>query len=118
LYEIVFYRDRNGKEPALEFIEALRNAGGKQARVHLNKVQKYIQVLSEYGTWAGMPYVKHIGSGLWELRPADSRFFFVGKASGGYVLLHGFFKKTKRTPAREIEQARREYSDYLKRSDC
>lgn len=35
--------------------------------------------------------------------------------NGGYVLLHHFMKKTQKTPAREIEQAKRELADLMER---
>ena len=40
---------------------------------------------------------------------------FVGWANGSYVLLHQFMKKTQKTPAREIEKAKRELADLIER---
>ena len=40
---------------------------------------------------------------------------FVGWANGCYVLLHQFMKKTQKTPAREIEKAKRELADLKER---
>ncbi|MGI6607181.1 MAG: type II toxin-antitoxin system RelE/ParE family toxin [Peptococcia bacterium] len=34
-----------------------------------------------------------------------------------WILLHHFLKKTKKTPRREIEQAKRNLTDYLERSE-
>lgn len=33
----------------------------------------------------------------------------------GYVLLHGFTKKTQKTPKKEIDKADSEYKDYIRR---
>jgi phage-related protein len=54
---------------------------------------------------------------IWELRPLRDRILFAGIVDGSFVLLHGYRKQTQKTPAREIEQAKRELSDYLERSE-
>ena len=59
--------------------------------------------------------MKHIGGEIWELRPVSDRVFFVGWTDGGFVLLHQFAKKTRKTPAREIAQAKRELADLKER---
>lgn len=89
----------------------------KDSRIKLNKINDYIQVLSQYGTRAGEPYIKHLDGEIWELRPLRDRILFAGCAKGKYVLLHVFTKKTQKTPKREIERAKRELQDYIKRSD-
>lgn len=76
----------------------------------------YIRVLQEYGTRAGEPYVKHIEEDIWELRPLDDRIFFFYFRENTFVLLHHFLKKTKKTPRREIEQAKRNLADHVERS--
>lgn len=88
----------------------------KDSRIKLNKIRDYIKVLSEYGTRAGEPYVKHLDGDIWELRPLRDRILFVAWMNGSFVLLHHFMKKTQKTPAREIEKAKREYADMLERS--
>lgn len=44
------------------------------------------------------------------------RIFFIGWANGSYILLHQFIKKTQKTPAREIEKAKKELADIIERS--
>ena len=87
----------------------------KDSRIKLNKIREYIKILSEYGTQAGEPYMKHLDRAIWELRPLRDRILFIGSANGGYVLLHSFMKKTQKTPAREIEKAKRELADMIER---
>lgn len=116
MHEIHFYRDRNGAEPVLDYIRELQQKGDKDSRIKLNKIQDYIQILSEYGTQAGTPYVKHIAGEIWELRPLRDRILFVAWINGGYVLLHHFVKKTQRTPVREIEKAQKALADLIGRS--
>lgn len=115
MHKINFYRDKNGKEPVAEYITELANKKDKDSRIKLNKIRDYIKVLSEYGTQAGEPYVKHLDGDIWELRPLRDRILFVGWTNGSFVLLHQFMKKTQKTPAREIEKAKRELADLIER---
>ncbi len=116
MHKIYFYRDKNGKEPVAEYIAELAQKKDKDSRIKLNKIRDYIKVLSEYGTQAGEPYIKHLDGEIWELRPLRDRILFVGWIQGSYVLLHQFVKKTQKTPAREIERARRELADLIERN--
>ena len=78
LHKINFYRDKNGNEPVAEYIIELATRKDKDSRIKLNKIRDYIKVLSEYGTQAGEPYIKHLDGDIWELRPLRDRIFFVG----------------------------------------
>jgi phage-related protein len=117
MYRIVFYRDRNGKEPVYEYLRELSTRSDKDSRIKANKLNDYIQALSEYGTSIGMPYVKHLDAEIWERRPLRDRVLFAAWVDGTFVLLHHFMKKTQKTPMREIEQAKRELADFIKRSE-
>jgi phage-related protein len=115
LYEIVFYKDKNDKQPVLEYIESLARNVGKDGRIKFNKIQEYLQVLREYGTQAGEPYIKHLDGEIWELRPIRDRIFFAAYSENRFILLHHFMKKTQKTPTREIKQAKRELDDIKER---
>lgn len=56
-----------------------------------------------------MPLVKNMGTGLWEIRSTIpngiARVIFVMK-DGNMVLLHGFIKKTQKTPLQDIDLAK------------
>ena len=64
-----------------------------------------------------MPEVitKRIDEDIWELRPGNNRVLYFFCRENTFVLLHHFRKKTKKTPRREIEKAKRERDDYLRR---
>ena len=115
MYKIHFYRDKKGNEPVAEYIAELVERKDKESRIKRSKIRDYIKVLSEYGTRAGFPYMKHIEGEIWELRPLRDRIFFVAWHNGDYVLLHHFMKKTQKTPTREIEKAKRELADLVER---
>ena len=115
MHEIHFYRDRNGKEPVLEYLRELSRKKDKDSRIKANKINDYIEVLIQYGTQAGEPYIKHLDGDIWELRPLRDRILFVAWVNGSFVLLHHFMKQTQKTPAREIDKAKRELADLIER---
>lgn len=116
MHEIIFYKDSKGKEPVYEYIIELQKNKSKDSRIKLNKINDYIQALSEYGTQLSENYVKHIDGDIWELRPIRDRILFAGWVNGSFVLLHQFVKKTQKTPKREIEKAKQELADFIERS--
>ena len=115
MHPIHFYKDRHGRSPIKQYLAELSAKDDKDSRIKFRKYNDYIQALSEYGTQLGEPYIKHIDGEIWELRPVSDRAFFVGWTDGGFVLLHHFAKKTRKTPAREIAQAKRELADLKER---
>lgn len=56
-----------------------------------------------------MPLVRSLGSGLWEVRSNLSnriaRVIFTTK-EGHMILMHGFIKKSQKTPKDDLELAR------------
>lgn len=117
MYTIEFYKDKDGNEPVKEYISSLAGKNDKDSRVNLNKIRDYIKTLSEYGTRAGEPYVKHIEGEIWELRPLRNRILFFGYDGNKIILLSYFIKKTQKTPQREIDKAKRLMKDHKERSD-
>lgn len=115
MYKIYFYRDKDGHEPVTEYIAELQSKKDKNSRIKAAKINDYIEALSQFGTFVGEPYVKHLDGPIWELRPIRDRILFAAWVNGSFVLLHSFMKKTQKTPAREIEQAKRELADLMER---
>lgn len=115
MHKIYFYRDKDGNEPVLDYLRELAGKRDKDSRIKANKIRDYVKVLSQYGTQVGEPYIKHLDGEIWELRPIRDRILFAAWHNGSYVLLHSFMKKTQKTPAKEIEQAKRELADLIER---
>lgn len=86
---------------------------------HHAKAIHEIEVLADFGRELREPYVKHIDGELWELRikfASDiSRIFYFTWNSETIVLLHGFIKKTQKTPPAEIKTAQKRLKDYKSR---
>lgn len=109
---IVFYTTADGEEPVREWLESLDQK--TQTRFEWS-----IEQLRVRNVQAGEPLVKHLDGKLWELRRASSGdiyrllyFFFTGRQ---IVFVHGFQKKTSKTPRREIEIAEKRMKDYIQR---
>lgn len=117
MYQIYFYKDRNGKEPVKEYLAELGAKQDKNSRINYNKIRDYIKTLSEYGTRAGEPYIKHLDGDIWELRPLRNRILFFGYDGEKFILLSHFIKKTQKTPQREIDKAKRLMDDYTERGN-
>ncbi len=105
---VIFYRSANGVEPVREWLQELR----KEDRRIIGEDIKTAQ----FGWPLGMPLIRKMDKGLWEVRSniTDSiarTFFTVEK--GTMVLLHGFIKKSKETPPRELQVARRRLRNLL-----
>jgi len=117
MYEVEFYRDKNGNSEIVAYLDELKKKGetNKSERVNRDKILAYMMVLMQYGTRAGQPIVKHIDGDIWELRPLANRIFFFYWKNNKFVLLHHFIKKTKKTPPLEIEAARAKLRDFIER---
>lgn len=83
-----------------------------------------IELLEKHGSGLREPYVKPLkgkeNKGLYELRIKFAsdivRVFYFTYYNNKYVLLHGFIKKSMKTPENEIERARKYMEDYMRRN--
>jgi len=116
-WNIDFYQKENGEIPAYDFLQSL------PAKLQA-KAFSEIELLEQCGTMLKEPYVKPIVGkkyqGLWEIRirfaSENARIFYFMFFGNTFVLLHGFKKKTMRTPLRELERALQYKADYERRS--
>ena len=113
MWNIIFYEKEDGTTPVQEFL-------GKLPVKHQAKALRDIDVLEKYGTSLTEPHVKHIKGKLWELRIKSasdiSRIFYFVPVGKSIILLHGFVKKTQKTPNSEIETANNYSEDYQRRN--
>jgi phage-related protein len=97
-WKLEYYLDTRGHNPVEAFIESLTLDERAALRAR-------ISFLGEIGNRAREPLSKSLGGGLFELRAKASRIFYCFKPGGRIVLLHGFMKKSQKTPRRELELA-------------
>jgi phage-related protein len=79
---------------------------------------KYLHLtdlMLEFGANLGMPHTRSMSDGLFELRVKGqegiARIFYCTLAGKRIVMLHGFIKKSQKTPPKEIRIARRRMSE-------
>lgn len=105
---VVFYRTQAGAEVVLDWLRSLDEADRRAIGLDLMRVQFRWPI--------GMPLCRPLGDGLWEVRCSLSRnriarllFCFT---QGRLVALHGFIKKSQKTPASELEIARKRQGEF------
>ena len=103
---VVFYRSSAGNEPVREWLKGLSFADKKAIGEDIKAV--------EIAWPIGLPLVRKLDSDLWEVRSQlagrISRVFFT-VWERYMVLLHGFIKKSQKTPPAELELARKRRND-------
>ena len=111
--DIIFYEKEDGTIPVQEFLDKLPVK-------HHAKAIRDIDLLEKYGTNLKEPHVKYLKSKLWELRIKStsdiSRVFYFIPIGKDIVLLHGFVKKTQKTPNSEIATANNYLEEYQRRN--
>ncbi|MCA6079317.1 MAG: type II toxin-antitoxin system RelE/ParE family toxin [Endomicrobium sp.] len=119
MHEIIFYKDKNGREFLKDYIYDLFKRGetSKIDKINAEKIIVYVKVLEKYGTRAKAPIVKHIDGKLWELRPLKNRIFFFYWQKNIYVLLHHFIKKMKKNTAKRHRKSETQSDRFFKKRE-
>ncbi len=107
MWKLECYLDVRGKSPVEDFLRELPER--EQAIVRAR-----IDFLAEVGNRAREPHSKSLGKGLFELRVKSTRIFYCFRPGGVIVLLHGFSKKSQKTPTREMKIALGRMEEVLK----
>ena len=81
------------------------------------KLLRNISLLKEYGLELRIPYVRTIGKKLYEVRAKDTkgiyRLLYFAYTRRTFIMLHGFTKKTEKTPTKEIELAMKRMKEVI-----
>jgi phage-related protein len=106
-----FHKTVQGDSPVVEFLNALDLK--TRARFRWSMEQLRVRNVS-----AQPPLVRHLEGDLWELREESQtniyRIVYVFYTGRRVVFLHGFQKKSQKTPSRELATARQRYQDFLR----
>ena len=106
---VAFYRTAAGAEPVRDWLRSLSVEDRRAIGTDLATVQ--------VGWSVGMPLCRALGSGLWEIRTTLSNnriarlVFFV--AEGRIGVVHGFIKKTQKTPPADLALAQRRMKEMI-----
>ena len=99
----IFYRTEAGGEPVREWLKGLSPEDRKRIGEDIKTV--------EFGWPIGMPVCRPSGGGIYETRTRltqnrIARVLFYIDMRGRMVLLHGFIKKTRKTPREDLALAK------------
>jgi len=101
ILSVRFFRTDAGNEPVREWLTDLAKESRRLVGTDIKTVQ--------FGWPIGMPVVRKLDTGLWEVRTdlgdtiARVIFTVVG---ADMVLLHGFIKKSQKTPTVDLQTAK------------
>lgn len=105
--KVIFYRTESGNEPVREWLKDLP----REAKRQIGEDVKTAQL----GWPLGMPLIRKIEKDLWEVRTrltdGIARVFFTVD-SDYMILLHGFIKKSQKTPQNELKTALSRLGNY------
>ena len=111
-FELEFYEKETGEVPFDDFMEALT----PKMRA---KVLRALDLLERCGNSLREPYTKYLGNEIFELRTSfggdSARCMYFFYSEGTIVITHGFLKKQRKTPRREIERAIAYRKDWISR---
>ena len=106
----LFSTNSNGNASVLDWLRKLPASDRKAMGLDLLRVQENWPI--------GMPVCKSLGGGLWEVRTSlaggrIARLLFCMRGNTIFVV-NGFYKTTQRTPAAELDLARKRMKDVMK----
>ena len=100
-----FYKTESGNEPVREWLRSLQHEDKKIIGEDIKTIQ--------FGWPLGMPLVRKIEAGLWEVRSdlgnRIARVLFTVQGNM-MLLLHGFIKKSQKTPTGDLHLAKQRLS--------
>lgn len=111
--DVIYYMTLTGQRPIGEFLDSL---SGKQQ----TKILRVVNLIRDYGLEQARPYVKKlINTPFWEIRilgKDNIRVVYVVPYKDTVLILHGFLKKSQKTPAKELNLAFSRYKEWLSRA--
>jgi phage-related protein len=101
ILNVYFYATELGQEPVRQWLKQLPHSDKRAIGEDIKTIQ--------FGWPLGMPLVRHIGNGVWEvrckLRNGIARVLFVMEGNS-MVLIHGFIKKDQKIPKADLDLAK------------
>ena len=108
---IFYYTTSQKQSPALEF---LRSLSPQQER----KIRRVLAYMEAYGLTTAIRHIKKLaGTPLWEIRilgQDNIRVLYAIEDQDAIIILHGFIKKTQKTPTGELEIALQRLAEWKK----
>ena len=102
--QIEFYKTEDEESPVEEWLSTI-------PKTAFTKLVRNMKLLKEFNLTLKEPYVKPLGDKLYEIRAKDTNgiyrviyFAYTGKR---FIMLHGFTKKTQKTPSRDLKLSKK-----------
>lgn len=107
-WKVTFFESVRGESPVTDFLE-------KVDVKSLDKIQRSIDILIEYGPHTPYPFSKRITEKISELRSSgkNSLRILYGRVGDTYILLHVFKKKTNKLPTQDYKLSEKRYLVYI-----
>jgi len=108
--KVFYYTTAAGENPFNNFLDSLSE---RQQR----KILRILTNIGTYGLTSAIPHIKKLtGTPLWEIRVLGQdniRVFYAALVKDSILVLHGFSKKSQKTPSKEVEIAANRLKDWL-----
>ena len=108
--KVVYYLTSQNKNPVKDFLQSLT----KKQKL---KVFRIFDSLEKYGLSSIIPHVRKLsGTPLWEIRilgQDNIRIVYIAIKDDNILILHGFIKKSQKTPENEISISLKRYQDWV-----
>lgn len=104
---VFFFKTETGTEPVRDWLKELDRSDRRTIGEDIKTVQ--------FGWPMGMPLVRKLEEELWEIRSHLHRRIarvIVTIQPDMMILLHGFIKKSQRTPATDLNTARKRLAQF------
>ncbi|MDA1049878.1 MAG: type II toxin-antitoxin system RelE/ParE family toxin [Planctomycetota bacterium] len=106
-FHVKFFKTTPGSEPVREWLKSLDQSDRKTIGEDIKTVQ--------FGWPLGMPLIRKLEADMWEVRSSlksrIARVIFTVHRDK-MILLHGFIKKSQKTPAADLKIARQRLSQF------
>ena len=110
-FEVIYYTDANGNKQVKDFLSDVFNKNQLFFEQCISAIEKI-----KHRVYHKQPFSKALGDGLFEIRIRlkndIARIIYAFAKGKQIILLHGFIKKTEKTPVRELEIAKQRLKGY------
>lgn len=112
-FEVSYYTDLNGRKPVQDFLEEVFDKNYALWAECISSIEKI-----KHRIYHKEPLSKVLGQGLLEIRVRSKndivRIIYTFAKGKQIILLHGFIKKTEKTPLKELETAKERLKNLIK----
>ena len=109
-WTIDFYKTEDNESPVEEWLLSIPETA-------LVKITRNMGLLREFNITLKEPYIKPLGDKLYEIRAKDTngiyRVIYFAYTGQKFVMLHGFTKKTQKTPSKELKLAKKRMEEMI-----